>query len=407
MNLLNTILVAWRTIRANKTRSLLTMLGVIIGVGSVILLTSIGKGLQVFIEEQFESLGANTVLVYPTQLFGESGMAQGGGSGMVNSKQFTQQNVNDIKRMRDFAQIVLPETENRGKLSYKGETKAVTLMGTTADFMAVRDIEVETGRFFTESEARAGQRVLVLGPNVVENIFGEIDPINKSVRLNEVTYKVVGVTESKGAGLGGGGSFDDLVLIPLEAYFRLFDSNDINVITVQVRDKSQIELAIAEIETYLQDVDGREPEEYDVLDQKQILETVSQILGMVTVGLGGIAAISLVVGGIGIMNIMLVSVTERTREIGLRKALGATPNQILVQFLIESSLLSVIGGGIGVALASLFSFLLRVASDFPSTITFNAIGLAFTVSVAVGIVFGVAPARKASKLSPIEALRSE
>lgn len=407
MNLLSTIPIAWRAILTNKTRSLLTMLGVIIGVGSVILLTSIGTGIQIFIEEQFESLGANTVIAYPAQLFSESGGFSSNDGTFINSIQFDDENVRDIRRMREFAKNVLPETQNVAKITYKGESKSISIMGTTPDYELIRDIGADKGRFFSDEEARAGQRVVVLGPKIASDIFGKVDPIRKEVRINDVAFEVVGVTEAKGAGFGGSAGFDDMVLIPIESYFRLFDKREINAITVQVHDKSQIDQAIAELEAYFLTVDDREKEEFDVLDQKQILETVNQILGMLTLGLGGIAAISLVVGGIGIMNIMLVSVTERTREIGLRKAIGATPNQILVQFLIESSLLSVMGGGIGVAIASALSFLLRVGADFPSTITLNAILLAFTVSVVVGVVFGVAPARKASKLSPIEALRSE
>ncbi len=406
MNLLNTVKIAYKAILTNKTRSLLTMLGVIIGVGSVILLTSIGTGIQKFIEKQFEDLGANTIVITPTQVFGENGGFSTSDGGYVNSKQFDEQTVRDIQRMREFAQYVIPQVENLTQASYKSTTKRASILGTTADYARVDSTLSEKGRFFTEEESRSGQRVVVLGAKIAEDLFGQVDPVNKEIRLNDVTFTVVGVAESKGGGFGGP-SFDIYIYMPLEAYFRLFDTRDINAISVQVHHKDQIPTAIEQLEDYFLNVQKRKSDEFDVFDQREILKTVNQILGMVTVGLGGIAAISLVVGGIGIMNIMLVSVTERTREIGLRKAIGATPNQILVQFLIESSLLSVMGGGIGVVIASSVSFLIRVAADFPSTITLQAILLAFSVSVAVGIIFGVAPARKASKLSPIEALRSE
>jgi putative ABC transport system permease protein len=308
--------------------------------------------------------------------------------------------------MRQFVKNVLPESLNNAEVVYRNQTERTTVNGTTTEYEVVVNTPAAKGRFFNKTEERAGARVAVLGHKIANDLFEEIDPINKQIRINDVSFTVVGVAEEKGGGFGGP-SFDDYVFIPLEAYFRLFNTKDINSISVQVQSADQIPSAIRELETYMEDVQNRDEDEYDVFDQREILETINQILGVLTIGLGGIAAISLVVGGIGIMNIMLVSVTERTREIGLRKAIGATPNQILLQFLIESAMLSFIGGMIGVALAALLSLLIRVVADFPSAITPGAILLAFGVSVAVGVIFGVAPARKASKLSPIEALRSE
>lgn len=407
MNFFSTLKIAVKAILTNKGRSVLTMLGVIIGVGSVILLTSIGTGIQAFIEQQFEDLGANTVVVYPVQVFGEGGGFGGGNDGaFINSEQLSEEMVTDIKRMREFVRYALPESQNTGRVTYRGTTKSPPVVGTSVDYPVVRNSYPEKGRFFSGEEERTGARVAVLGYQIAQDLFGSIDPINKDIRVNDVSFTVVGVIEEKGGGFGGP-SFDNFVMIPLEAYFRLYDTSDINTISVQVRSSEQIPQAIDELKTYMENVQDREEDEYDVFDQRAILDTITEILGILTLGLGGIAAISLVVGGIGIMNIMLVSVTERTREIGLRKAIGATPNQILIQFLIESAMLSVIGGMIGVALAALLSLLIRVAADFPSEITPGAILLAFGVSVAVGVVFGVAPARKASKLSPIEALRSE
>lgn len=409
MNLINTIKVAWQAIITNKTRSLLTMLGVIIGVGSVILLTSIGNGIQQFVEKQFEEMGSNTIFVFPVQVFSEGGSFNTSDDRtFLGNKQFSLQMVRDIRRFREFAQTVLPESAQNAEVKFKQEDKNTTILGTESDYPQVRNTKLAKGRFFNDTENETGRRVAVLGHNIANDVFGDVDPVGKTVYIKDVRFEVVGVAQEKGGGGGfGGPPFDDYVFIPIQTHFRLFNSDAVNSITVRVYSQEQIPEAIETLEEYMLEDQNRDEDGFDVFDQSQLLDSINQILGVLTLGLGGIAAISLVVGGIGIMNIMLVSVTERTREIGLRKAIGATPNQILVQFLIESSLLSVIGGGIGVAIAAFFSFLLRALADFPSAITMNAIMLAFIVSVAVGVVFGVAPARKASKLSPIEALRSE
>lgn len=406
MNITNTIKVAWKAILTNKSRALLTMLGIIIGVGSVILLTSIGTGLQKYIAKQFEDLGSNVIIITPLQVFSANGGFNNDSAESSRMTPFDERAVGDLRRMREYFSEILPTSNKADKVVYRGTTKNTTILGTTTDYQSVRNTQTSSGRWFSDAEARAGERVALLGPKIAKEIFGKVDPIGKTVRLGDVTYQVVGITEEKGGGFGGP-SFDNYVYIPLQSFFRLYNSRDIDSISAQVIDKNQMNPAIAAVKQYFTDERRRKTDEFDVFDQRQILKTVNQILGILTVGLGGIAAISLVVGGIGIMNIMLVSVTERTREIGLRKALGATPNQIMLQFLIESSLLSVLGGAIGVALAALLSFFMVAVVKFPSAITPDAILLAFGVSMAVGVVFGVAPARKASHLSPIEALRSE
>lgn len=404
----NAFRVAWRAIRTNKTRSLLTMLGVIIGVGSVILLTSIGTGLQTFIEEQFEALGSNTIVVYPFQVFNESGGFSDADEQVssLNAAQFRERDIKALSKNTQLFAAVMPEASRQEWVNFRSISKKATIVGTYPNYQEVRSTYPQEGRFFTNQETDAGTRVAVLGSKIADEVFGNIDPINKKIRLGGGTYTVVGVAEEKGGGFGGP-SFDNYIFVPLQAYFRQFDTEDIGSISIKTRTKEGIDSGIAYVEEYFINEDKRKADEFEVFDQRQILDTINQVLGVLTVGLGGIAAISLVVGGIGIMNIMLVSVTERTREIGLRKALGATPRQIMIQFLIEASLLSVLGGLIGVVIAAALSLAIRVLADFPSMITLNAVALAFGVSMAVGVIFGVAPARKASKLSPIEALRSE
>lgn len=405
MTLFDTTAIALESIGRNKGRAFLTMLGIIIGVGSVVLLTSIGTGLQKYVEDQFESLGSNTLYVVPGDPFG-------GGGGFGNQEQAIIESTKPtltlsqyreiIRQNRDTIRAGVPTGFSVADAKYGQTEKRVTLYGVENSYERVRATAAEKGRWFTDSEQQSGERVALLGSAVAEELFGKVDPVNKNIRLSTQTYKVLGVLEEKGGGFGGP-SFDNYVYIPLETLFSDFDTNLIDSFIFEIRSQDQLDQATTGIETVL--TKTLEEDEFTVFDQTQLLNTINSILGVLTAGLGGIAAISLVVGGIGIMNIMLVTVTERTREIGLRKAIGATPNQILLQFLIESATLSVIGGMIGVVLAYLGSLALQ--SFFPAAVTVQAVILAFSVSAIVGVVFGVAPAKKASSLSPIEALRSE
>jgi putative ABC transport system permease protein len=272
----------------------------------------------------------------------------------------------------------------------------------SAEYGDISNSNPEIGRFFTKAEEDKGERVAVLGSKINEELFGQVDSVGKKIKINNQIYEVLGVIPEKGNSFGGP-SFDAYIYIPIESYFKLFDTKQILRMTVQVKSADQIPEAIEAVDKRLLRL--LDEEDFSVFDQTEILDVISQILGALTAGLGGIAAISLLVGGIGIMNIMLVSVTERTREIGLRKALGATPTTIMYQFLIESTTLSVVGGAIGVGIATLAS--LAISSIIPARVSMDAILLAFSVSVAVGVIFGVYPARRASMLSPIEALRYE
>ncbi|MBD3250420.1 MAG: FtsX-like permease family protein [Candidatus Pacebacteria bacterium] len=405
MNLINTFRVSFKAILTNKVRSFLTMLGVIIGVSSVVLLISIGRGLEAFITQQFEELGSNNIFISPGSVFGEDGgfsSFQEQGLAAMNLS-FKLEDVQEIKKMRQYVDKLTYYNAQSDEISFLDETKNTTILGTNANYNQVLITDLDKGRFFNQSEADSGEKVAVIGFKIYEELFGEIDPIGKKIKIGSTNFEVVGVAEQKGGGSLGGPSFDTYAYIPFETLSRLYDTDKIMDMAVKARPEAEIEDAIAALENNM--LKRYEDDEFSVYDQSELLSVINDILGMLTVALGGIAAISLVVGGIGIMNIMLVSVTERTKEIGLRKALGATPNQILLQFLIEAALLSILGGLIGLGLAFLGSLALQ--NYFPAKVTWDAVILAFGVSTIVGLVFGAAPARRASKLSPIEALRYE
>ncbi|NCN03471.1 MAG: FtsX-like permease family protein [Candidatus Pacebacteria bacterium] len=400
----DTFIVAIKAILVNKVRSLLTMLGVIIGVGSVVLLTSIGTGLQAYVEEQFAALGTNTLYIVPGTPFSEGGGFGGQasvieGTKPVLKKQYLREILRNNREVINDG-LVMAVAINKAK--YQNTEQKVSLLGTTSNFENIYSTKTNKGEWFSKIDNEKKSAVVVLGPTVAEEFFGNIDPIGKKIKIGSKSYRVVGVTEKKGGGFGGP-SFDSYVYIPLETMYDDLDVQFIDNLTLKANEEVDIKVAIKAVEeTLLKELDE---DEFTVVDQTQILETITGILGMFTIGLGGISAISLVVGGIGIMNIMLVSVTERTREIGLRKALGATPNTILTQFLIEAALLSLIGGLIGLIIAYLGSLALQ--PYFPAKVTMNAVLMAFGVSTAVGLFFGAAPAKKAASLSPIEALRYE
>lgn len=396
-------IVAIKAILINKVRSFLTMLGIIIGVSSVVLLTAIGNGLSLYVTRQFNELGANTVLIFPGDIFGEGGgfSSENQVSSLVGSK-LKLVDVLTLRKMRDDISEVAPFNIQGDKATFLKTTKNVTVMGTSANYDTAFNTKVERGRFFSDLEEKDGSQVAVIGSEVATKVFGTVDPIGKKIKLGSQTYTVVGLAEKKGSGFGGP-SFDTYIYIPLKAYFKKYDTDTIIRIVVKTKTTERVDEHIKNIEKELQK--RLDKDEFSVVNQSEILSTINQILGVLTAALGGIASISLLVGGIGIMNIMLVSVTERTREIGLRKAIGATPNLILLQFLIEAAVLSVIGGGIGLALASLGT--LAIQQFVPATVTLDAVLLAFGVSSAVGLIFGAAPARRAALLSPIEALRYE
>jgi putative ABC transport system permease protein len=402
MDFTEIIKVALEALRRNKTRSGLTMLGIVIGVTSVILLISIGSGLKTYITRQLEGLGANAVWVFPGELNFEAGGAGEGvpGAGVAASK-FTFNQVKQLEREGKTIKAVMAYTENNGTVRYKGKSLITQIAGVGPDYQEIRDQKVAEGIFFSQSQYNTAKKVALLGKSVADELFNQEDPVGKKITISDQRYSVLGVMEEKGA--FGGIDMDKQVFIPATTAMRQFDMDYIQSLWVQSQDAESVPQTKAEVEKIL--LKTLDDEDFSVLDTKSVLGVVSSILGVLTAALAGIAAISLIVGGIGIMNIMLVSVTERTREIGLRKAVGATPKNILNQFIIESVVLSFAGGTVGILLGIGGSLL--IGRFFTTTITPWSIILAFGVSSLVGVIFGVAPAYKASKLNPIDALRYE
>lgn len=382
----------------NKIRSLLTSLGIIIGVASVILLVSIGNGLKGYITKTFEDLGTNLLYIMPGK-FQFKDSREGGPPGVANNK-LTFRVARNIERA-EHVTAVLPILSTNNTAKYRSETVDTFFVGTSEQYSQIRNSPVSQGRFFTRSEVSRAAKVAVLGTTVSDELFINQSPIGKQIIVGDTRYEVVGLLESKGGGLGN--DQDDQIMVPVTTLQRQIDSDKLSYIYVQIDSTDNIESATKSINSIL--LKTLEDDEFSIVNSTELLSTISGILGAVTLGLGGIAAISLLVGGIGIMNIMLVSVTERTREIGLRKAVGARPVDILVQFLIEAIILSVAGGAIGILIGVLGSLALRVFIQ--TSVTFWSVALAFGFSALVGIVFGVWPAYKASKLAPIAALRYE
>lgn len=396
------ILLALKSLLRNKTRSILTMIGIIIGVSAVILLVSIGQGLQKYITDQFEQLGANMVVVVPGRVGRDGGNALAGGPPNFSGSKLTIKDGDEIAKLEGPIEGVGTGIENQSTVEFKGKSKYVTVGGMSAEYMKIRNLTVSKGRVILPTDVRASKNVIVLGESVIEALFGQGEVLGKEVTLGGQKFQVIGVLSRLGSG-GFGVDINNFVIIPVTSAQKVFGMKSIMVIGIKVESKDEIPEVINIVKRHL--LKKYDDNDFSVVDQSSLVESINQILGVVTLALGGIAAISLVVGGVGIMNIMLVSVTERTREIGLRKAVGAKPNDILYQFLIEAVVLSLSGGMIGVLIGAIGSW--GVSKFISTSISAWSVILAFGVSAAVGIIFGVAPAARASKLNPIEALKYE
>ncbi len=405
--------IALRALRANKMRSVLTMLGIVIGVATVVALLSIGKGATAGITSSIQSNGSNLLTVSP-------GRQQHGPPGAGESQQASYLYYSDYqlleRSLADNINAIAPSYQSSYLVKYGNESFSVNVTGVTKDYQETNSYNVAQGRFISDGDNKSQSLVAVLGSQTAEDLFGGLSPIGRTISVRGVKFEVVGMLESKGS--SGFGSSDDAVLIPLETgYNKLFGStatyNDkkiVNSISVSVTTTEEMDTLSAQIEFLIRRSHKLAPSDeldFNVLSQSDLLNTLTSVTQILTVFLGAIAGISLLVGGIGIMNIMLVSVTERTKEIGLRKAVGATRNQILTQFLIETLTLSLLGGVIGILLGVGIASLFALTGLIGSVITADSIILAFTFALAIGVFFGLYPAFRAANLHPMEALRYE
>jgi putative ABC transport system permease protein len=396
---------ALTSLYANKMRSLLTMLGIIIGVGAVIALVSVGMGVRSNVTSSIASLGSNMLIVSP----GSSN--RGGVRGAAGSMQTLK--YDDAKAIKDKIKnidFVSPSVSSSYQIVYGNNNWKTSVQGVTPEFMSIRSLTIGYGSFVSTDDMNKRNRVAVIGTTVASNLFAKDNPVGKNIRINNQPYKVIGLLESKGQSSVGQDQ-DDVIYIPLTtAQERMLGITYVQSINVQVSSQEKMEQVQAEIENLLRSrhhiVAGKD-DDFHVRNLTSLMETVSQSTSMLTLLLGAIAGISLIVGGIGIMNIMMVSVTERTREIGIRKALGATFMNIMTQFLIESMVIGIIGGIIGIVFGCAASKIIAQLGDFTTVITITPIIVSFIFSVGIGLFFGIYPARKAAKLDPIEALRYE
>jgi len=392
---------------SNRARSGLTVLGIVIGIGSVIAMISIGQGAQGTIQSSIQSLGSNLVLVMPGM---QRGQGQQISQGRGSATNLTIADAEAISQNIDLAQGVAPELSGRYQVTAKGANTNTSVDGVTSSYSAIRNVEVSDGTFITDQGVASLSRVAVLGPTVRDDLFGaDTTPIGEQIKIKNINFTIIGITKAKGG--TGLGSQDDMIYIPLTtAQQFLAGSQRVSTISVQAVDsKSMADLQQQITQLLLERHNIADPAlaDFSVLNQSDIVAAASSVANTFTILLGSVAAISLLVGGIGIMNMMLTTVTERTREIGLRKAIGAKKKDISLQFLAEAVMLTFIGGIVGIIFGCLISWGAHQFGNIATKVSLLSIILAFGVSALIGIVFGYYPARRASRLNPIEALRYE
>jgi efflux ABC transporter, permease protein len=397
-------LMAWASLIANKLRSLLTMLGIIIGVAAVIALVSIGNGVKQDIEDSISSLGSNLLVVLPG-----APRTPGARSSQGSMKSLKISDYEAIAKL-EGVKAASPMTNGSYVVIYQNKNWTTSVAGVNSNFQDVNNWTMTSGRFFSDKNVQNRERVAVVGQTVVKNLFADEDPVGKEIRVKNIPFRVIGVLKSKGNGTMGNDQ-DDTVLIPYTTSMERVEGIDyLRRVYVVAKDDGGIDRLQADIENLLRvrhNIKDTNLDDFNIQNMKSIMETVAQTTGTFTLFLGAVAAISLVVGGIGIMNIMLVSVTERTREIGVRKALGATYSVIVTQFLIEAVVISLMGGFIGIAFGIGASKVIGMVSGMSTVVSVPTIIMSFAFSMAIGLIFGIYPARKAAKLNPIDALHYE
>lgn len=400
---------ALRSLLSNRTRSLLTMLGIIIGVGAVITMVAIGNGASTQVQNLAESFGSNLILVFPAPP-NTSGARGAAGSG-------TSLTLRDATAIEEESFSVLrtaPEINGNAQVIYGNNNWSTSITGGTLNTLPVKIWEVSEGVCFTEADIRSGAKVCVLGPTVAKELFGYASPIDSTIRIRNIPFRVVGVFKAKGANSMGSDQ-DDFIFVPITtAQRRLFrfgnNIDNVRTINVQAKSRELLESATQEVRAILRQrhkLHEEADDDFDIRDLTQSLESAASMANVMKMLLGAIASISLLVGGIGIMNIMLVSVSERTREIGIRMAIGARPSNVRMQFLTEATVLSILGGAIGIASGSLITYFIKSIMPFTPVISADSVLLSVGFSAAVGIFFGFWPAWKASNMDPVVALRSE
>jgi putative ABC transport system permease protein len=406
MNYTNTIKIATNALKRNKFRAGLTMLGIIIGVSSVIGMLSIGEGSKRSIRNQISGMGSNMIFVMP-------GSQQRGGAmmGNANAKTLTLEDVEKLQKESQYLSAVSPQVTSSGQAINGNKNLPTSMTGANEKFLEIRKYELKDGRMFNQQEINSLAKVCIIGKTVADTLFGKkVDPVGQTIRFSNIPFRIIGLLKTKGQNTMGQDQ-DNMIVAPYSTVQRrILAITHIQTIFASAVSEEKSASAIKEIQTILRKqhkLKEDDDDDFTVRSQAELIQTLSSVSDMLTMLLGAIAGISLLVGGIGIMNIMFVSVTERTREIGLRMAVGGRGRDILIQFLIEAVLLSVMGGVIGILLGLLFSYVAANLLSFPLVIMSKAIFLAFIVCSAIGIFFGWYPAKKAANLNPIDAIRYE
>ncbi|HER24415.1 MAG TPA: FtsX-like permease family protein [Candidatus Atribacteria bacterium] len=405
--ILQSLKIALESLWANKMRSILSMLGIIIGVGAVIAIVSVGTGSTQQVTSRIANLGSNMITIYPRTPRGQGGMIMN----VSSQDKFSLELSDYIDKFCPSVIKVIPVKQISGRLISNDINVSANILGTNINYAKVNNYEINTGNFISENDDKERRQVMVLGSQLAEDLFEDDDPIGKRIKVSYnaqiYLFDVIGVMKEKGGSMGG--DLDDRAYIPISvAMKKLTNSNFVTNYIAQAASSEKAATAVSELENFMvKFLDDEEQEQFRIISQDEILDTVSSVTETMSIMLGGIAAISLLVGGIGIMNIMLVSVTERTREIGVRKALGARNAHILFQFLMESLNLSSFGGILGIGFGWIAAYFLSQYGNWPMVIAPLSVGLAFGFALFIGIFFGLYPAMKAAKMNPVDALRYE